>query len=118
MESAQQGLSRLGEQSLKTRENPDLARDPDWRAQTNAVLDLLKTAGQEIQRYEPVPPAAQALNATIVSLGADLVDVAEEYGAALDEGDAERMASAASRSRAILPKTSQATSQVREMEPG
>jgi len=65
MDSVGQGLSRLGEQSARTRENPGVALDPGWRAQTTSVLDLLKATGHEMQDYQPVPASAEALNATI-----------------------------------------------------
>jgi len=107
----------LGEQSAKTRENPSLALDPAWRAQTTTTLELLTAAGQEMQAYEPVPPAARTLNDTIVSLAVDLVDVADEYSAAIDAGSPERIAIAATRTRSMLAKTAQATSQLRQIEP-
>jgi hypothetical protein len=65
-----------------------------------------------MQNYEPVPPAVARLNDAIVSLGTDLVDVAHEYSAGLDNRDISHIGEAARRLPEILANTRGAQEQI------
>src|SRR5205823_2890595 len=52
---ASSGLLALGDQSTQAGNNAYVMADPTWRTRTALALSELKSAGQQIQKYEPVP---------------------------------------------------------------
>jgi hypothetical protein len=112
---AGQTLVRLGEQSTRLSNTPALLSDQTWRTQTAVVLGLMKNTGEEMQKYEPVPKELESLDDTMVSLGKDLVYIADEYATGLDGPNAARIRNATTRMQGIGPKTSLATTQIQQL---
>jgi hypothetical protein len=115
MSTISTALTTLGEQSALVQSNPAVMADSSWKLKTGVALGFLKGAGEEIQKYEPVPEGAEALDKTMVELGKDLTYVATEYAAGIDNLSAARMTNAATRLQAVNAKMPLATAQVKAL---
>jgi hypothetical protein len=113
-----QDLGRLGEQHIKARNNPNLLRDAQWKAQTFTVIDSLSTTARELQTYRPVPIEVETLNALMVEIGKDLEYVADEYTAGIQSLDQARIANATRRVTGLPPKAQQAMAELQRLAGG
>ena len=102
---ASSGLQALGDQSTQAGNNAYVMADPTWRTRTALALSELKSAGQQIQKYEPVPAELKRLDALMVSFGKDLVYISDEYAAGVDNVSAVRLGNAASRLQTMPAKS-------------
>lgn len=79
-----ESASRLSDLSSRAGNNPSLLFDQNWRAQTSVVLFLLKSSGQEIQKYQPVTAELRTLDNLLVSVGRDLAYIVDQYTLGVD----------------------------------
>lgn len=106
-------FSQYAVQLRRLNGNPALYNDTDWRIRVAVPLAVLKTKGQELQKYEPVPPEAKALDDLFVDIGKDLVFIADESIGALDDRSQARMGRATARTGAVNPKLDRAEQQLK-----
>jgi hypothetical protein len=71
----------------------------------------VRAAGAELQAPGPVPEAAAPLDATLKSLGRDLVALADEYAAGLEARSLPRVNAALQRIQTIRPELDRAAEQ-------
>jgi hypothetical protein len=84
---------------------PEALGEEEWRARMAAALGALRAAGDEVQRYQPVPERMRTVDALLVEIGRDAVLVADELAAGLDAEDADRIADAARRTESVAART-------------
>jgi hypothetical protein len=82
---AGQALAGLGEQSAAAANKPALVSDRDWRFDTAVVLALLKTAGEEMQKYAgAIPAELQPVHSSVIATGEDLERTVDEFALGVD----------------------------------
>jgi hypothetical protein len=90
----QSGLATIGTQSDRAVANPALIFTDAWRLNTGVALAALKLAGNDIQKYEPVPREFNHLDGLFVDCGKELVLFVNEYAAGVDTLNVARLNSA------------------------
>lgn len=102
---AGQAMGGLAQQSSQASQNPRVLADDTWKLKTGVALAFMKNAGQEMQTYPgQVAPDVRRLDEIMKGLGADLVYVADEFAAGLDQGNVARINNAATRMNAANQK--------------
>jgi hypothetical protein len=90
--------------------------DQTWRVQTALALAAMSTVGKELRGYpSPVPKAAEPLDNTLKSIGTDLVYIADEYTAGVDNMNTGRLNNAARRMQGVGEKAGSAIRQVQAL---
>ena len=105
-------MKQLSEQWQRAGDDPALMNDPTWQRETASVLATLKTTGTDLQRYGSVAPDLQPRNKLYVSIGEDLVFIADEYAQGMESGDVAHIATATQRLQALPTKTQQASAEL------
>jgi hypothetical protein len=108
----------FSEQSNRLVSDPALLGNQAWQSQMTAVLATLRATGVELQATGPVPEAAAPLDATLKSIGRDLVALADEYASGIDAQSVTRVNAALQRMQAIGPKFEQAAEQAGALAQG
>jgi hypothetical protein len=88
-------VTSLTELTEEAGRRPAAVGEEEWRARTAITLGVLRVAGTEIQRYDPVPERLRVLDALVVEVGRELVLVVDEFAQGLDDQDTGRIANAA-----------------------
>jgi hypothetical protein len=90
-----------------------LLADNDWRIKTAVAIAMMQTTGKEMQAYpDKVPPNAMRLDGIVKDLGRDLVYIADEFTAGLDQGKPERINNVTRRMAGISAKTQAASAEI------
>jgi hypothetical protein len=86
---AGQALAGLGQQSAAAGHNPALVSDGDWRFNTAMALAMLKTAGEEMQKYAGAIPAdLRPVHSGVLATGEDLERTVDEFALGVDRHSA------------------------------
>jgi hypothetical protein len=102
---AAESLRAIGTQSDQLAQNPVLLSDEGWKVRTATAVEILRFTGQELQAYPlPVPQAALELDGMNKEIGRDLVYVAGEYSASIDQLSVTRLKNAIDRINVIKPR--------------
>jgi hypothetical protein len=112
---AGQSLATLGTQSEQLSGTPALLSDSTWMVKTAAALAGMRSAAGKMQKYEPVPARAKALDDLMVSMGKDLIYIAEEYTEGIDGRSIARINNATTRIGLVNQKTSEATTMIKAL---
>lgn len=115
LQSVSRAMSLLSTQSSAASQNIALIRDSDWQLTTLAALAVLKSEGQNIQTYDPVPSDAKDLDVFIVAMGKDLIYIAEQYATGIDRINATNIGNAVDRMGIANAKAVQATGLIRDI---
>jgi hypothetical protein len=81
LDTASTGLKDLNGQSELAANNVRLLTNPNWKLHTGVALTQLKSAGAQMQTYEPVPPEIKHLDTLMVAFGKNIVYISVEYAA-------------------------------------
>jgi hypothetical protein len=107
IQHAGQVLAGLGQQSEAAAHKPALVSDRDWRFDTTAVLALLKTAGEEMQKYAgAIPSELQPVHSGVLATGADLERTVDEFALGVDRHSAALIRRAAERLDTVTARIS------------
>ncbi len=104
-ESVTRALRAISEQAGQVSRDPLLMRDREWMMETAMAIATLREQGKALQSYGPVPSELSSLNDVIVSMGADLVYIADEYSAAIEQLSESRLTNATNRMVVLTAKT-------------
>jgi hypothetical protein len=115
LQAAAAAIRELSQQSASASQNSQLLTDPEWKRRTAASLESMKKIGTELQVYDPVPPELNPLDEVVVSLGKDLVYVADEYAAGIEPLRPERLGNAADRMSLMSAKLQRATTELQQL---
>jgi hypothetical protein len=110
--SGQEAIHGISDQSGLVGDDPPLLRDRIWQTATALYLTRLRSAGKALQqRADKVPPDMVEVDGLLLSVGRDMVAVADDYAKGVDTLDvtyitqaSERMDSMGSALRAVLAK--------------
>jgi hypothetical protein len=112
---AADAINDLGVQSNKAAVNPLLIGDPGWQFTTVLTVARLKDSGQKMQRYQPVPVSVKHLDDLMVSFGKDLVYIADEYTAGVDNISSSHLVNASKRMQTIPAKSQQIINELKRL---
>ena len=104
LQALEQNMGGIAAHFGRVQTNNQLVLDPAWRAESNRLLGETRRLGGELQAYAPVPAQASALDATLKSIGRDLVYFADETAAGINNLDVTRLNNGKARLEAIQPK--------------
>lgn len=109
---AVESLRAIGTQTDQVAQNPVLLGDDGWKVRTATAVEILRFTGQEIQAYPGrVPQAALKLDGMNKEIGQDLVYIATEYSASVDQLSVPRLRNAIARANAIRPRAEAAAAE-------
>jgi hypothetical protein len=108
----QDALTLVSERSLEAGRTPSVIFTDTWRVKVATALFGLKTAGGQIQNYQPVPPEVGQLDRLVVAYGKDLVSFADEYAASVDTVSATRLKGALARLQSANSRSTQIVAEV------
>lgn len=113
---AGQAMGGLAQQSTQASQNPRVLADDTWKIKTGVALGFMKNAGQEIQSYPgQVSPDVRHLDEIMKGLGGDLVYVADEFAAGLDQGNVAKINNAAARMSSANQKMKEGTAEAERL---
>lgn len=116
---ATQAMRGLATQSEQASQNPRVIATNDWRIKTGVALGFMKNSGENLQKYPgTVTPELRRLDGLMKGLGSDLVAVADEFAAGLDQGSVARINTATARMNAATQKMQEATAEVQQLNRG
>jgi len=113
---ASQSLQGLSTQSEQLSQNPRLLTDNNWILRTGVAVAVMESTGKDMQTYSgPIPDNVKRLDTIVKDMGRDLVYVAAEYTAGIDQRSAARINNATARMNGIPPKTREATAEIQAL---
>lgn len=119
IEIASRSMKGLADQSSAAGQNPRLLTDNTWRLKTGVALAFMKTSGEDLQKYPgTVTPELRRLDQIMKGLGGDLVYVADEFAAGLDQGNVTRINNATARMNAATQKMKDGTAEIQRLNEG
>ncbi len=114
--TAQSGINGMNDRLTEYSADPTLLLDQNWQVKMGYSLGLMQVAGEKYQQYPNVPPECKALNTAVVSLGKDLVYIAQQIAAGIDNLNATNLNNAATRLNGIPSKSQAVTNELNKLK--